>query len=98
MTTPKRDELPDEEIIAIAMETGFSVSTAYGQGPSKLMPISDGETLIQFARKIKSETTTELMALAEMVVLWNNGLRHKTAQESAMVKKAQAALAAHGGK
>lgn len=40
------------EIIRIALDAGFSISTAYGQDSNKLMPISDVKTLVSFANKL----------------------------------------------
>jgi hypothetical protein len=40
------------DVLSIALECGFSISTAYGQGIDKLMPISDDKTLEYFANKI----------------------------------------------
>lgn len=44
-------ELTDEEILCHALE-GFAVSTMYGQGDNKMMPISDSGTLKKFARAV----------------------------------------------
>lgn len=55
----------DKEIVMMAMEAGFSVSTAHGQEVGKLMPISDVETLRAFALlvlKPQSERGSEVLA------------------------------------
>jgi len=49
--------LSEERISVLALEHGFSLSTAYGQAADKLMPISDRATLIAFARAIEAELT-----------------------------------------
>jgi hypothetical protein len=40
----------DEFVIPLALEVGFMLSTQYGQGIHKLMPVSDRATLTKFAR------------------------------------------------
>jgi len=40
------------EIIRIALESGFKVGTMYGQDLNKLMPSADGDTLMKFAKAI----------------------------------------------
>jgi len=41
-----------KEIISVAMEAGFMLSTMHGQESPKLMPVSDSETLLAFAKLI----------------------------------------------
>jgi hypothetical protein len=41
--------MKSEEIIELALEAGFAISTAYGKSEHKLMPISDIATLATFA-------------------------------------------------
>lgn len=58
-----------EEAYPLALEAGFMLSTQHGQGENKLMPVTDGDTLMVLIRlveeKIKSAevlkwgTTTE---------------------------------------
>lgn len=43
------------EIMAIALDVGFMVSTGYGQLPGQLMPVSDRGTLEAFAERIQAE-------------------------------------------
>ena len=38
-----------ELVVDLALRAGFSLSTGHGQGIDKLMPITDTETLMQFA-------------------------------------------------
>jgi hypothetical protein len=49
-TEPQK--LTDSCIWNLAMTSGFAVSTAYGQGRGKLMPISDFATLKKFAEYV----------------------------------------------
>jgi RNase H-fold protein (predicted Holliday junction resolvase) len=51
----------EKEVIRIALDAGFSISTAYGQDLNKLMPISDIKTLASFAKKIQKETTHDFL-------------------------------------
>ena len=44
--------LKREEVLAQALEAGFMLSTAHGQKPLQLMPVSDSETLMRFAEKV----------------------------------------------
>ena len=41
-----------DDIIRIALEAGFMLSTAYGQDSEKLMPTSDSQTLENFANLV----------------------------------------------
>lgn len=52
---PRFYKVPKTIVITeAALTAGFSISTAYGQGKNKLMPISDFATLKAFAEKILS--------------------------------------------
>jgi hypothetical protein len=48
---PKRP-VSKQDILRIALEVGFSISTAYGQESGKLIPISDSKTLERFAQAL----------------------------------------------
>jgi hypothetical protein len=52
-------------------------------------------TSVEYAPQIVTAINChdDLLAVAEMVDAWGNGLRHETAHESRMVKAARAALA-----
>ena len=45
-------ELSKEDIYGLALEAGFMLSTQYGQAEDKLMPVSDGATLMKLAELI----------------------------------------------
>lgn len=49
-TAPR--ELNRSDIYGLAMEAGFMLSTQYGQAEDKLMPVTDGETLMKLAELI----------------------------------------------
>jgi hypothetical protein len=49
-TAPK--ELSKKDIYGLALEAGFMLSTQYGQAEDKLMPVSDGATLMKLAELI----------------------------------------------
>ena len=44
-----------EDILMLALDAGFMVSTQYGQSENKLMPASDSATLLKFAKLVKSK-------------------------------------------
>lgn len=48
--------MTDEQIAYIALKCGFALSTSHGQESEKLMPISDRQTLIDFAREVIRQT------------------------------------------
>jgi hypothetical protein len=50
--TPQIKELDKSDIYAEALQAGIMLSTQYGQAENKLMPVSDGDTLVKFARAI----------------------------------------------
>ncbi len=60
----------DEEIIALALESGFMLSTAHGQDANKLMPVSDTATLIKFARALLRPVNQEMLEALK-------GLKHR---------------------
>lgn len=45
---PEERKLSDSEIIRLALEAGFMISTHYGQEKGKLMPVSDAQTIHKF--------------------------------------------------
>ncbi len=45
-------ELSRSDLYGLAMEAGFMLSTQYGQAEDKLMPVTDGETLMKLAELI----------------------------------------------
>jgi len=49
----KVKKLTKNDIILLALDAGFKLSTAYGQGTNKLMPVSDSDTLFEFYKKIQ---------------------------------------------
>lgn len=53
----KPKELSRSDIYGLAMEAGFMLSTQYGQEKDKLMPVSDGETLVKFVDLILNKSS-----------------------------------------
>jgi len=51
-TKPQYRELERADIYGLAMEAGFMLSTQYGQEEHKLMPVTDGSTLVKLAELI----------------------------------------------
>lgn len=49
--TPK--PLTREQIFPIALEAGFMLSSQYGQGEDKLMPVTDSQTLMALVKAIE---------------------------------------------
>ena len=45
-------ELTRMDVYELAIESGFMLSTQYGEAEHKLMPVSDGDTLVKLARAI----------------------------------------------
>jgi len=45
-------ELSRSDVYGLAMEAGFMLSTQYGQADDKLMPVTDGQTLMNLAELI----------------------------------------------
>lgn len=43
-----------DDVMCIALESGFMLSTQYGQSDGKLMPVSDTDTLLRFAKALIS--------------------------------------------
>lgn len=60
-----------ENIIAIALEAGFALSTAYGQEEPKLMPISDQATLQKFADLIIASQLQSILSEVEKLPSYN---------------------------
>lgn len=48
-------KLSKEDIIRLALESGFKLSTAYGQASDKLMPVTNTRTLLIFAKALTEE-------------------------------------------
>jgi hypothetical protein len=49
--------ISESDIISIALETGFMISTQYGQEENQPMPVSDKATLLRFAKALQALTT-----------------------------------------
>ena len=45
-------ELNRMSVYELAIDSGFMLSTQYGEAEHKLMPVSDGDTLVKFAKAI----------------------------------------------
>ena len=45
-------ELSRMDVYELAIESGFMLSTQYGEAEHKLMPVSDGDTLVKLANAI----------------------------------------------
>lgn len=58
--------MKDEDILELALER-FAISTLYGQSQHQLMPISDAESLIEFARCIEQRQAVEIEALRKQI-------------------------------
>lgn len=59
----------DLEIMEAALICGFVISTAYGQGKDKLMPISDYATLKAFADRVREiPTDAETIAMVANII------------------------------
>ena len=58
-TTPQIKELDKSDIYAEALQAGIMLSTQYGQSENKLMPVSDGDTLVKFARAILKKASNK---------------------------------------
>jgi hypothetical protein len=56
-TAPR--ELSRSDIYGLAMEAGFMLSTQYGQAEDKLMPVTDGETLMKLAELILKKASNK---------------------------------------
>lgn len=56
-----------EQIIQMALQHGFMLSTSYGQEAKKLMPVSDSGTIIAFAAAIRAATKEEDAKICEEV-------------------------------
>jgi hypothetical protein len=66
-----------EEILEIALETGFMLSTAYGQKEPKLMPVSDSATLIAFANAIAAHEREDCAEICDTEASFTNGSGEK---------------------
>ena len=51
-THPAKTNLSRMEVYELAIDSGFMLSTQYGQAENKLMPVSDGDTLVKLAKAI----------------------------------------------
>lgn len=51
-THPAKTKLSRMEVYELAIDSGFMLSTQYGQAENKLMPVSDGDTLVKLAKAI----------------------------------------------
>jgi len=51
-THPTKTTLSRMEVYELAIDSGFMLSTQYGQAENKLMPVSDGDTLVKLAKAI----------------------------------------------
>jgi hypothetical protein len=51
-THPAKTTLSRMEVYELAIDSGFMLSTQYGQAENKLMPVSDGDTLVKLAEAI----------------------------------------------
>lgn len=49
----KQKPLDRAEIYGLAIQAGFMLSTQYGQAEDKLMPVTDGDTLVALVRAIE---------------------------------------------
>lgn len=58
----------EEEAIQAALEAGIAISTAYGQTPDKLMPISDKATLLNFAFRVAERARDRALEEAAKVI------------------------------
>lgn len=50
--TTQMRAIPSKDIVSMAMDAGFMLSTGYGQQANKQMPVSDVDTLKAFARLV----------------------------------------------
>lgn len=51
--------LKRQEIYQIALQAGFMLSTEYGQDADKLMPCTDGDTLMELVKLIEKRLKEE---------------------------------------
>ena len=52
-TTPQINPLERTDVYGLAIESGFMLSTQYGQAEHKLMPVTDGDTLMVLVKAIE---------------------------------------------
>ena len=50
---PKKKPISRTDLYGLAMQSGFMLSTQYGQDDGKMMPATDGDTLVKLARAIE---------------------------------------------
>ncbi len=67
--TKDTPDMPDEAVLSKALEAGFAISTEYGQGNNKLMPISDSKTLLNFASLTQASITQSRIEEQATVIL-----------------------------
>jgi hypothetical protein len=60
----------EELAVQCALDVGIALSTAYGQGERKLMPISDRETIVEFAKAIQKALSIQQEADAKDAARW----------------------------
>lgn len=91
-----------EQVMAHAMVSGFMLSTAYGQGATKLMPVSDTETLVNFAKMISADDKSAINELLDAVkdmrstFIWIESLDKQTNMKS-HIAKADYLIKTYGG-
>ena len=86
----------DDEILAAAMEAGFAISTAYGQGASKLMPISDRATLGALYRHAYAAGMEAAAAMLERMAMAGSDFEPSTDDSVALYDAAADIRAANG--
>ena len=59
--------IPSEDVLRMAMESGFMLSSSHGKQIFKQMPVSDSGTLIEFAKLVKNHARREALATAAKV-------------------------------
>lgn len=52
-----------DEIMQAALNAGIMISTQYGQGKNKLMPVSDVDTLVKFSKMVNAPMLEALKAV-----------------------------------
>lgn len=86
-----REKMPAHEkgkIISMALDSGFMLSTMYGQDTDKLMPASDTDTLLKFAEAITKAKVEAIRGLITPTYhyLENESIAHKIAGTTAVPK------------
>jgi hypothetical protein len=59
LLSPQTKPLSKEDVYGLALQSGFMLSTQYGQGKDKLMPVTDGDTLMALTRAIEAKVRGE---------------------------------------